>query len=908
MPDLRFQQLTSATPILTDIIPYVKDPSGVPLDRKATFQDIVTLAGGSLQTAYDGGNNILQTASAPVIIRNNGIAYGNQPDVGPITDVTGDKIQLRLGDNRTTQNVPMDGVAQTILDDTAVTFVAGETYTASTIAFFDNNPAADTITDSAAQFVIEGFVIGDTITITGSTSNNGSYTIAGVTAGTITLDDAGTLVNEAAGASVTITSASNKIDFGVNLATLSPIPAAVAGITTHIIGLSLLVLKDSSVAADETTYSINYLMDGGATNSVAIVSKLDTTIPTLTSVSGTAKIFNPVDAISGRASLTGGGPLNVRIFTPGMGDPTAIGAAEFIDSTTLQFGHALFNAGSITSALDVSINLGPAFGETADVPFKQYATFGGPSPNAPDHIFLARTADPTNLAPFGPGGLWYNTTAGVFKYYDGATTQTLGTSSSSDLFDTTVASSGGDFTTVNAALVAGKRRIKVTGATVTETTDTTIASGGISFFVFVDRNTTWDFATFKFIWASANHNVTIWGADRESSQIVFAHTDGDPLFDMNGLGATLKLSTLFINNNSSVLPARIVTNGRWIAEDLQISIPNVAGDNGLHANTSWDGVFANNIWCVGTGANSSGAITMDRGSASNLFFDGTWSTAVANPMLLIGAQATATNVVYALATAAKITVEGGTISNIEDAGGAASADITITAASAVISSASLGTGDIDLQTFTNCHLTDCFSDGLLDMSDINCGGNFIAGCKFDTNMTVAGNSNQFTNFKTDGNLTVSGQQNQFATTSVLGNYTCSGALNQWNGLDLPAVAVNLVSGASNKFVNFYSSSSLNTTQIGNQFTNGEVAGATTISGTKCRIVNCRYIANSALALSITGDETCVVGVQAGQDAGAGIGTITIGAGAARVSVTGCHTDVAIVDNNGGAGLSNNFIY
>ena len=65
-------------------------------------------------------------------------------------------------------------------------------YIATTIAFVNNWTVAtpitkDTITDSASQFLVQGFSAGDIITISGSTSNDGEYEIYSVTAGTITL-------------------------------------------------------------------------------------------------------------------------------------------------------------------------------------------------------------------------------------------------------------------------------------------------------------------------------------------------------------------------------------------------------------------------------------------------------------------------------------------------------------------------------------------------------------------------------------------------------------------------------------------------------------------------------------------------------------------------------------------------
>lgn len=73
---------------------------------------------------------------------------------------------------------------------------------AATIAFNENTEAADTITDSASGFLVAGFQAGDQITVSGSVSNDGTYTVASVTAGTITLLGRNDLTTEASGATV----------------------------------------------------------------------------------------------------------------------------------------------------------------------------------------------------------------------------------------------------------------------------------------------------------------------------------------------------------------------------------------------------------------------------------------------------------------------------------------------------------------------------------------------------------------------------------------------------------------------------------------------------------------------------------------------------------------------------------
>lgn len=80
---------------------------------------------------------------------------------------------------------------------------------ATTISFADADP--DTIDDSASGFLKAGFKAGDVITVSGSTSNDNTYTIATVTAGTITLIAADTLTTEVAGDTVTIEEVNNNI-------------------------------------------------------------------------------------------------------------------------------------------------------------------------------------------------------------------------------------------------------------------------------------------------------------------------------------------------------------------------------------------------------------------------------------------------------------------------------------------------------------------------------------------------------------------------------------------------------------------------------------------------------------------------------------------------------------------------
>jgi hypothetical protein len=65
------------------------------------------------------------------------------------------------------------------------------------LAFVAAGGGNATITDSDSGFVTDGFKAGDCLIIEGSTSNDGTYSIKTVVAGTITLDDGQDLTSEA---------------------------------------------------------------------------------------------------------------------------------------------------------------------------------------------------------------------------------------------------------------------------------------------------------------------------------------------------------------------------------------------------------------------------------------------------------------------------------------------------------------------------------------------------------------------------------------------------------------------------------------------------------------------------------------------------------------------------------------
>jgi hypothetical protein len=89
----------------------------------------------------------------------------------------------------------------------------------TTFAFVDGGAGNDSITDSGNGFVTAGFQVGDKIKVEGSTSNDGTYTVLTVAAGTLGVAT-GSLTTEAAGDTVAIAAARGGsirdiFDFGV---------------------------------------------------------------------------------------------------------------------------------------------------------------------------------------------------------------------------------------------------------------------------------------------------------------------------------------------------------------------------------------------------------------------------------------------------------------------------------------------------------------------------------------------------------------------------------------------------------------------------------------------------------------------------------------------------------------------
>lgn len=147
----------------------------------------------TVQVWYDSAWQTLKT----------GIANNTRFVWEPWWDST-EQIDVLLGVNGSSSLFQWSGAIAKIATVTADTITKQGYHTNSTISFNDNGANPDTITDSAGGFTAAGFAVGQEITISGSATNDGTYTIAAVTDTVITLIDDDELATEAVGSAIVI--------------------------------------------------------------------------------------------------------------------------------------------------------------------------------------------------------------------------------------------------------------------------------------------------------------------------------------------------------------------------------------------------------------------------------------------------------------------------------------------------------------------------------------------------------------------------------------------------------------------------------------------------------------------------------------------------------------------------------
>ena len=147
------------------------------------------------------GSSITITASAATGI-NGGDGF-TANDVGRI-------VKLHHGYAEITARASATSVTATALENDLYTAELEPTYAATTISFVEGDPSStglehnDRIVDTAKSFIKQGFLDNMTITVSGTSSNNGDYLIVKVTEDTLLVSPSDDVAAESAGSSFTL--------------------------------------------------------------------------------------------------------------------------------------------------------------------------------------------------------------------------------------------------------------------------------------------------------------------------------------------------------------------------------------------------------------------------------------------------------------------------------------------------------------------------------------------------------------------------------------------------------------------------------------------------------------------------------------------------------------------------------
>lgn len=446
---------------------------------------------------------------------------------------------------------------------------------ATNVSFTDGSPDDDFITVVGGGAQAAGIKGSMSITITGSASNNITERVNRIytnSAGDeiIVLDSSGTLTNEAAGASVTITGIN--LEPGMEWYNLSSLPGRKKifnGTTTE----EFAYLSD--IAGGGGTLDDAYDFGGAGLGRfiTADSGAVEITIPDTTATPGLTIVNN--DSTSNPASLTFSGAstgalISAANFTVSQSGTVGASSGLFSDTVSLQLGSASTNNGTIaffnaTNGNNVSI----ASGATAS-----------------SHGYILPTAQGatnTVLTNDGSGNLSWDPVSGVVP-------------------EVLVAASGGDFTSVDAAIAAYSSgptyKIRVEG-TVSEPASTAITiPAAVHVEITLAPNCDWTipddtyFTSANTGWITIQGEYPVGNSSSDPSMIVNYTTRTSQVIEWSGTGisnSTVNIKNIILNFTGSTTNFSGFTNSaNQYYENLEWDLGNnngqgiIGGTNALH--------------------------------------------------------------------------------------------------------------------------------------------------------------------------------------------------------------------------------------------------------------------------------------------------------------------------------------
>ena len=327
---------------------------------------------------------------------------------------------------------------------------------------------------------------------------------------------------------------------------------------------------------------------------------------------------------------------------------------------------------------------------------------------------------------------------------------------SPSIYDATAGATGADYTTVNAAVTAGKRTILVIDDT-TEDADIAVPATGLE--IYIKPDVTLDLAAYQITFAQAA-NLLIKGLG-DGSTLKYTHTSSAKAIDTSSYTTSVvKVEDLDIDNNSTVTTNYLCINTCvQKLKNLVFYMPNV-GSNGFYFNNRES--VAENITLIGGGSSCYLGMYLYKGFVDGLFITGSYDN-----NSLITSTGTVDDITLRNVQVDDITNPGnsslyiaGNVSgiNIGDTDDAISIVISSngTVLSNVQSTATNNTSNIDVNEKQNCIISDC-----------NIAGSLVA----DGANTVVNNVKCGASLLLDGaTMVISNVFNTGATTRINGSY------------------------------------------------------------------------------------------------------------------------------------------
>ena len=372
-------------------------------------------------------------------------------------------------------------------------------------------------------------------------------------------------------------------------------------------------------------------------------------------------------------------------------------------------------------------------------------------------------------------------------------------------YDAVVASSGGDYTTLGAAITGGATSIFVEDGTYNETGNIAMPSN-----LYVKGESRLgvnvNMATYIFT-DGANSNFTF-----ENLSITFASTTFNvALFDsIDGL----TLNGIYIDNNSTNSSnnsiAATASDGSNVLKDVEIDMPNISS-SGVALTGGSNRHTIDGLKIIGGGSSSSNVLFIDGNVvADNINLTGTFSTSV--DVIFMGATVGGSilnNLTLDVSGNIQLEIEDDSIINNLYAKGTGSETVSIS---------------LEGATLNNVTSVDCDLDVALGGSN----GGALSNYKGSGDISFTSDDNRATNITTTGNITIAaaGDNNTISNSSTIGSVSVSGDQNVLVGMRVGALAgggsntITVVAGATNNTV----TSSLTDAAISDSGTSSTLTG------------------------------------------------------------------------------------